>query len=101
MERKIILSKRASQKLDKLLLYLESEWSERVKKNFIKKLDRALDILKENPGSSPESRKSPEIHQCVVTKQTTILYRFDRMKIYVITIFDNRQDPRKLKKELK
>ena len=101
MERKIILSKRASQKLDKLLLYLEFEWSERVKNNFISKFDRALNILKENPRSSPESRKSPGIHQCIVTKQTIIFYKFDRMKIYITTIFDSRQDPIKLKKELK
>jgi len=101
MERKIILSKRASKKLDKLLLYLETEWSEKVKKNFIYKLDRALNILKNNPRSSPESKQSPGIHQCVVTKQTTIFYRFDRMKIYIISVFDSRQDPKKLKKELK
>jgi plasmid stabilization system protein ParE len=32
--RDIVLSKRAAQKLEKLLEYLETEWSERVKNNY-------------------------------------------------------------------
>ncbi len=55
MNRKIVLSKRASRKLDKLLEYLETEWSIRIKNNFIKKLDRSLQIIKENPESFPKS----------------------------------------------
>ena len=40
--RKIILSKRASEKLDELLDYLEREWSTKVKLNFINKFDKSL-----------------------------------------------------------
>ena len=40
--RKVILSKRASHKLEKLLEYLESEWSLKVKNDFIVKLDKSL-----------------------------------------------------------
>ncbi len=38
--RKIKLSKRASKKLEKLLEYLELEWSLKVKEDFIKKLNK-------------------------------------------------------------
>ena len=38
--RKIILSKRASNRLEELLEYLELEWSLKVKNDFIKKLKK-------------------------------------------------------------
>ena len=100
MSRKIVLSKRASRKLEKLLEYIETEWSTRIKNNFIKKLDRSLQIIKEKPESSPKSDRVSGLHKCVVTKQTTIYYKFDSKKLYVVTIFDTRQDPKKLNKEL-
>ena len=99
MDRKIVLSKSASGKLDKLLEYLEEEWSKSVRDKFIKKLDKALDIIKENPDSSPTSEIIKGLHRCVITKQTTLYYKYDRKRIYVVTIFDTRQDPGKLKKE--
>ena len=99
MSRKIVLSKRASRNLEKLLEYLETEWSIRIKNNFIKKLDRSLHILKEKPESSPKSDRVIGLHKCVVTKQTTVYYKFDSEKLYIVTIFDTRQDPNKLNKE--
>jgi plasmid stabilization system protein ParE len=98
MSRKIVLSKRASRKLEKLLEYLETEWSIRIKNNFVKKLDRALQILKDKPESSPKSDRVSNLYKCVVTKQTTFYYKFDNKKLYVVTIFDTRQDPKKLNK---
>jgi plasmid stabilization system protein ParE len=53
--REVILSKRASNKLEKLLEYLESKWSLKVKKAFIGKLDNALAQISKYPGSAPKS----------------------------------------------
>ena len=47
--REIVLSKRAAQKLDALLDYLESEWSLKVKDSFIEELDRIFSQLKTFP----------------------------------------------------
>ncbi len=101
MSRKIVLSKRASKNLEKLLEYLQTKWSKRVKDNFIKKLDRSLQILKDKPDSSPKSDIVKGLCRCVVTKQTTVFYKFDSKNLYVVTIFDTRQNPDKLKKEIK
>jgi len=49
--RTIKLSKRASKKLDKLLEYLELEWSLKVKLDIIKELDRSLGQIKKYPES--------------------------------------------------
>ena len=101
MNRKIVLSNRASKNLEKLLEYLETKQSKRVKDNFIKKLDRSLQILKEKPESSPKSEILKGLHRCVITKQTTVFYKFDSKNLYVVTIFDTRQNPDKIRKEIK
>ena len=99
--RKIILSKRASVRLDQLLEYLEQEWSLNVKDDFIKKLDKSFNQIQKFPESCPKTDYVKGLHMLVVTKQTSLFYRFDSKTIKVVTIFDNRMNPDKLKKELK
>ncbi len=101
MKRNIILSKRAKNKLEKLLEYLESEWSERIKNDFIKKLDHSIQIIKSNPESFPKTTIIKGLHKCVVTKQNTIYYRIKNSNIEIVTIFDTRQNPKKLTEKLK
>jgi plasmid stabilization system protein ParE len=43
--RTVVLSKKASQKLEALLEYFETEWSAKVKEDFIGKLDKSLDLI--------------------------------------------------------
>lgn len=40
--RKVVFSKTASQTFEELLNYLESQWSAKVKQNFIQKFDNAV-----------------------------------------------------------
>ncbi|MEX0981404.1 MAG: type II toxin-antitoxin system RelE/ParE family toxin [Bacteroidales bacterium] len=98
--RKIILSKRAATKLENLLEYLETEWSIKVKKDFIKKLDRSFDLIKEFPESTEESNLKKGLRKCVISKQTTAYFQFDSETIKIVTIFDNRMNPKYLKKEI-
>jgi plasmid stabilization system protein ParE len=100
MNRKILLSKRASWKLDKLLIFLEEDWSFKVKKDFIFKLEVALKQIRELPESFPESNKIPGLRKCVVTRQTTIFYKYSDTTIYIVSLFDNRQNPKSLNKEI-
>jgi plasmid stabilization system protein ParE len=101
MKRKVVLSKRAKIKLDNLLLFLETEWSLSVKNEFIEKLDRTLQIIQNNPESFPKTQVLTGVHKCVVTKQNTLYYRFTESSIEIVTLFDSRQDPHKLRKEIK
>ena len=75
--RTIKLSKRASNKLEKLLEYLESEWSSKVKSDFIKKLDKSLKQIQKYPNSCQQTDFVKGLHMLVVTKQTSVFYRFD------------------------
>ena len=101
MKREIRLSKRAMQKLDSLLVYLEEEWSTKVKYEFVQKLDKSLKQIQKLPDSFPESEKIRGLRKCVVTKQTTVFYRYSEATIDVVTIFDNRKNPKSLKKKRK
>ncbi|GAB1454457.1 hypothetical protein MASR2M47_45130 [Draconibacterium sp.] len=98
--RTILLSKRASRKLEDLFDYLESEWSQKVKSDFILRFDKSLKQIQKLPESCPQTRFAKGIRMLVITKQTSVFYRFDSRKIYFVSIFDNRMNPKKLKKEL-
>ncbi|MDC9721467.1 MAG: type II toxin-antitoxin system RelE/ParE family toxin [Urechidicola sp.] len=101
MSRTVIISKLAERKLDKLFEYLIAKWSIKVKNEFVKKIDKSISVIKEQPESFPSSEKEKGLRKCVVTKQTTLYYRFDQEKIKVVTIFDTRQNPKKLKSDIK
>lgn len=73
--RQVILSKRASTRLEKLLKYLEAEWSEKVKNNFIEKLDKSIIQIQRFPEIAPRTYFVEGLYKYFVTKQTSIFYR--------------------------
>ena len=100
MTRQVILSQTAAKKIDNLLTYLETNWSENVKLKFISKLEYRISIVRQKPEAFPKSKIKKGLHKCVITRQTTIYYTFDEKSINILTIFDNRQSPDKLIEEL-
>jgi plasmid stabilization system protein ParE len=101
MKREIRLSKRAMNKLVILLDFLENEWSLKVKNDFILKLNKSLKHIQKFPESFPESEKINGLRKCVVTRQTTIFYKYTDATINIVMIFDNRKNPKSLIKEMK
>lgn len=100
MSRKIIITKTTEKKLNRLLEYLSENWSEKVKKEFVEKLDHNLEIIKIHPEIFPESVLKPGLHRAVITKQTTLYYRFNSTEIKLVTVFDTRQHPNNLYKDI-
>lgn len=100
MIRNITISKTAKRKIEKLFEYLVKNWNLKVKSDFAKKLNRNIKIIQLNPEIFPESLIKKGLHKCVVSKQTTLLYRFNSKRIVIVTIFDTRQHPNKLNKDL-
>ena len=100
---KVFLSELAENKLLKLNDFLLENWNLKVRNDFIKKLTSRINQIKEQPESCPQSSEIKGLFKCVVTKQTTFFYRinFDRKEIEIITVFDTRQNPNKLKKDIK
>ena len=98
--KKVVLSKQASDKLENLLNYLETNWSKKVKQNFIKKFDNSIKFISLYPEATEKSNLKKGLHRCVVTKQTTIYYQFNDSEIQIITIFDTRMNTKRLKQEI-
>lgn len=97
----VFLSERAESKLLKLSKYLLKECNLRTRDNFISKLDDKIKQISIQPDSCPKSSEFNNLYKCVVTKQTTFYYRIivKQKEIEIITIFDTRQNPDKLRKE--
>jgi plasmid stabilization system protein ParE len=93
---KIIWSDEALQGLKNIIDYLEQRWTQKEIKKFAKLLDKQLHLIKENPLIFPISNRSKGIRKAVLSKQTTIYYLIDSDKIFLLTLFDTRQDPNKL-----
>ena len=70
MSRKVIITKTAERKLNKLFAYLVTEWNQKVKSDFVKKLDKTIETIKLTPEIFPESESKIGLHKCVITKQT-------------------------------
>lgn len=97
MERKVVVTEIAKWKLENLFVYLEENWSVKVKADFIKKLDKNISLIISQPELFPESDKESGLRKCVVTKQTTLFFKSNEKEIHILTVFDNRQDPDKFK----
>lgn len=98
---KVHFSKLSVKKLEILFEYLEIEWSEKVKNDFLEKLNSAIKVIEIKPESFPASSFDVKLRKCVVTKQTSLLYEIQDDFIFILNIIDNRQNPKKIKKELK
>lgn len=97
MVKKIIFSPEANERLKEIILYLVNEWSVKSAEKFIELLDDKLSHLQHFPLIYPVLEDNPNVHFCVISKQITLYYRISEYSIEVITLFDTRSNPSKLK----
>jgi plasmid stabilization system protein ParE len=90
-------SKEAQNNLNSIISYLQSNWSEKEIRKFTGRLEKILELISENPKLFPPSILHPTIHRAIITKHNSLYYRMSKDDIEIITIFDNRQDPDKLR----
>lgn len=93
----VLWTDEAIDNVNAIINYLEQNWSAKEKSDFFKKLEKRLNIIKQYPEIFPKSQKSNNIHRSVLTEQITIYYSLEKQIIKVLSLFDVRQDPAKLK----
>jgi plasmid stabilization system protein ParE len=96
---KIKYSKLADKELLQILNYLTENWSIGIADNFEATFLKKIELLKENPKLGKISSKSHLIRSINITKHNKLYYQISKETIYLITIFDTRQDPAKNKFE--
>lgn len=95
--KEIIWSPSAKEDLENLTDYLKLHWGLKVLSGFLIQLNRIMNQLSANPEQFPLINSDFKVRKCVVTRQNTIYYRTIENKVEIIRLFDNRQDPKKLK----
>jgi plasmid stabilization system protein ParE len=97
MAKEVILTPRAEQNFVKIVAYLTYKWGPSVTNNFIDRFEHVLILLAEDPGMFQFADRVKRVQKCLVTKHNILYFKeFDEV-IKIITIFDTRQDPQKLK----
>ena len=94
--RKLEFSNRSLKEIRIIVDYLNSKWSEKTSKKFLNKLKENIDLIKLNPELFPIS-EFEELRKCVVSKQTSVFFIIEKNKIYIVSVFDTRQNPNKIK----
>jgi hypothetical protein len=97
-EMEVIWSAKAKITYYKVLDYLDNHWTKKEIIQFNKRTEIVLHAIKKNQEIFPVSLKHKNIRKAIIDKNNSFFYEVDRYnkKIYLLTFFDNRQNPVKL-----
>ena len=93
---KIFWTNEAIKNLESILNYFEDRWSQREIENFKKRLSKRIELIEQNPKLFPVSQFNPRLRKAVLSKQTTIFYELCRQTIYLVYLFNNKQDSKRI-----
>jgi plasmid stabilization system protein ParE len=96
-DRQIRWSDRATDENENLSTYLLSEWGVEITIRVRNLIDDAATRIHRTPEQFPIFLKSMKVRRCVVSPQTSIFFKVYKKEIVIMSIFDNRQNPRKRK----
>jgi plasmid stabilization system protein ParE len=71
---RLFWSDRAFEELQNIIDYLNEKWTQREIRNFVKRLDKRLDLIVANPKLFPKTARRKNIRRSVLTKNTVIYY---------------------------
>ncbi len=93
---KVFWTDEAIKNLQSIMDYLDCQWTQREIDNFKKKLAKQIELIEKNPKLFPVSEYNPRLRKAVLSKQTTIFYEIADRMIYLVYLFNNRQDIEKI-----
>jgi plasmid stabilization system protein ParE len=96
MDYKLFWTEEAIDNLENILDYLINNWSEKEVIEFKKKLSRQIKLILNNPFMCPVSEYNPRLRRSFLSKQTTIFYELENNIIYIVHVFVNYQDIKKI-----
>jgi len=97
MPKKISWSPLAEEDLESILGYLQTNWGNAASLKFLNVVDHLLSQIANNHRQFPLINKKHRIRKAVLSKHNSLYYKNARSHIYLLRIYDNRQDPKKLK----
>jgi plasmid stabilization system protein ParE len=97
MPKQVIWSPQSESDLLQIIDYLKEIWEVKVAAKFIDIIDEIINQISLNPRQFPLIQKKKKIRRCVITKHNSLYYRERKEFIDILRIYDNRQDPHKLR----
>lgn len=94
MAKKIIWTPESEKTFEKVLTYLETNWTEKEKTNFITATQKAIQIISQQPELFRKLAKL-NTHEALITKHNLLLYKIKMDSVDLITFWDTRQNPKK------
>jgi len=94
---RIFWSDEALKNLDDILEHLINRWSQTVIDDFKKRLSKQISLIEQNPNLFPISKYNPRLRKAILSRQTTIFYEVSGQLIYIVFLFNNKQDIEKIK----
>lgn len=96
MANTLVWSNRALEEYEKLQEYLFEEWGEEITQRVIKEINQTVVRIQNSPEHFPVL-KTKKVRRCVTSPQTSIFFKVTKDAVEVISVFDNRQSPKKRK----
>lgn len=86
--------------LNSCVEFLVSVWDERIIEKFLTLIDEKIDLISSNPeiGSKVFSTENRKV---LIHENVSLFYKIDNSQLKILLIWDNRQDPKKLLRDLK
>lgn len=95
MAYQLILKKRFTNRVQKVLAYLEKEWSHEVAVEFLVKIDRRIELLSRQPQAGALSTKIKDIRGLLISRHNRMYYKIKGDKVIILNMFDTRINPKK------
>ncbi|MGE0772340.1 MAG: type II toxin-antitoxin system RelE/ParE family toxin [Cyclobacteriaceae bacterium] len=95
MAKKIVWTKRANNKFNKIIDFLEQEWGPNVTRNFVGKTYDILDLISDQPDLGTMENKERKIRGFLLTKHNRLFYRVTDKEIILLNFFDTRSGPKR------
>jgi plasmid stabilization system protein ParE len=92
-------SEEAIDNLRNIIEYLQENWTIKELRTFSKKLDEQVELIRRKPATYKASKRLQGTRECVVTKHNTLFYVYDESTVFIAVLWDNRQNPNKLKEK--
>ena len=96
MVKEIKWSQESADTFNKIIDYLETDWSVKEIEKFLASTETVLRLISENPKIFRRTSKK-NVHEVLVTPHNLMIYKIIGERIDIITFWDTRMNPKKKK----
>ena len=90
--REVVITDTAKYDLEQIALFLKTNFSARVKTNFLASFAKRLALLEQMPFMYPVSERNSDVRRCLIPKHTACFYQVTDTLILILAVLDTRID---------